>query len=304
MKSNILEFCNRLLPKMIGDAFMPKKPRLPSMVKQVQNALDSKLKIGHSKYLDKIKKDTSDHIYSWSTYRSYLKHGCYFANWAKTTHGCKDLDSAKSFINEYLQMRIDSGLSPYTQKLEAAALAKVYGCSTNDFIKTDTRHRADIQRSRGEKVRDKHFSEKRNQEFVDFCRATGLRRSEIKSLRDNQLVFDEDTKSYFLDIVGKGGRRRLAPILSHEAVERMKNAKGLVWDKIPNGADVHSYRADYCTAIYNNHARPIDKIPKKEIYFCRGDLKNVWYDKKAMAIASEALGHNRISIIAAHYIRK
>jgi len=72
-------------------------PKRPSLVKQVQNVLDSKLKIGHSKYLDKLKDDTAEHIYSWSTYHSYLKHGCYFANWAKTTHGCKDLDSAKPY---------------------------------------------------------------------------------------------------------------------------------------------------------------------------------------------------------------
>ena len=274
------------------------------MVKQVQNALDSKLKIGHSKYLDKLKDDTAGHIYSWSTYRSYLKHGCYFANWAKTTHGCKDLDSAKEFINEYLQMRINAGLSPYTQKLDAAALAKMYGCTTKDFVQTETRRRAAIERSRGDKVRDKHFSEKRNQEFVDFCRATGLRRAEITSLKSSQLVYDEDTKSYFLDIVGKGGRRRLAPILSDEAVERIKNSKGLIWKKIPNGADIHAYRGDYCTAIYNNNARPANEIPQKERYCCRKDLKNIWYDKKAMAVASAALGHNRISVIAAHYIRK
>lgn len=279
-------------------------PKRPSLVKQVQNVLDNKLKIGHSKHLDKKDGVTADHIYSWGTYRSYLKHGCYFTNWAKTAHGCKDLDSAKPFINEYLQMRIDSGLSPYTQKLDAAALAKIYGCSALDFIKTQSRHRIGIERSRGVKVRDKHFSEKRNQEFVDFCRATGLRRAEIKSLRGDQLVFDEDTKSYFLDVIGKGGRQRLVPILSLKAVERVKNAKGLVWDKIPNGADIHSYRADYCTSIYQKHARPIKKIPKKEIYFCRVDLKGVWYDKKAMMIASAALGHNRIGVIAAHYIRK
>ena len=283
---------------------MAKKPRKLSMVQQVKNVLDGKLKIGHSKYLDKIKKDTADHIYSWSTYRSYLKHGCYFVNWAKTTHGCRDLETAKSFINEYLKMRIDNGLSAYTQKLDAAALAKIYGCSTQDFIKTETRHRGDIERSRGVKVRDKHFSEKRNQEFVDFCKNTGLRRSEIKSLKSDQLVYDENTKSYFLDIIGKGGRPRLAPVLSQEAVERVKNAKGLVWKKVPNGADIHSYRADYCTAIYDKYARPADKIPKNERYCCRSDLKGIWYDKKAMAVASEALGHNRISIIAAHYIRK
>jgi len=280
---------------------MPKKYGL---TKQVQNVLDSKIRFGHSKYEDKKIGITADYIYSISTYKSYLKHGCYFVKWAKAAHGCKDLDSAKPFINEYLQMRIDNKISPYTQKLDASALAKIYGCSANDFIKTDTRHRADIKRSRGEKVRDKHFSEKRNQEFVDFCRATGLRRSEIKSLRGEQLVFDEDINSYFLDIVGKGGRRRLAPILSDETVERVKNANGLVWDKIPNGADIHSYRADYCTAIYNKHARPLNEIPKKERYCCRSDLKGIWYDKKAMLIASSALGHNRISVIAAHYIRK
>ena len=279
-------------------------PKIPSLVKQVQNVLDGKVKFGHSKHADKIKGITAEHIYSRNTYKSYLKHGCYFVKWAKSAHGCKNLDSAKPFINEYLQMRIDSGLSPYTQKLDAAALAKIYGCSTDDFIKTKARHRTDIKRSRGEKVRDKHFSEKRNQEFVDFCRATGLRRAEIKVLRGSQLVYDEDTNSYFLDVVGKGGRRRLAPILSDEAVQRVKNADGFVWDKIPNGADIHAYRADYCTSVYKKHARPLNKIPKTERYCCRSDLKGVWYDKKAMTVASSALGHNRISVIAAHYIRK
>lgn len=276
----------------------------PSLVKQVQDILNSKLKIGHSKYLDKLNKDTAGHIYSWGTYRTYLKHACYFANWAKTKHGCKYLDDAKQYVNEYLKMGIDNGLSPYTQKLEAAALAKMYGCSSTDFIQTKDRHRAAITRSRDVKVRDKHFSEKKNQEFVDFCRATGLRRAEITSLKSNQLVFDEDTNSYFLDVIGKGGRQRLAPIFSVEAVERVKGAKGLVWDKIPNGADIHAYRADYCTSVYNKHARSVDEIPKDDLYCCKKDLKGVKYDKKAMKIASQALGHNRISIIADHYIRK
>jgi len=279
-------------------------PKRPSLVKQVQNVLDSKLKIGHSKHDDKKDHIFKDHIYSWSTYRSYLKHGCYFVNWAKTVHGCKDLDSAKPFIDEYIRLRNDNGLSPYTQKLDAAAIAKLYGCSALDFVKTSARNRNNISRSRGVKVRDRHFSETRNQEFVNFCKSTGLRRSEITTLKSDQLFFDEDAKAYFLHVVGKGGRNRVSPILSDEALERIKNAKGLVWKKIPNGADIHSYRADYCTAIYNMHARPINKIPKKELYFCRKDLKGVWYDKKAMLIASAALGHNRISVIAAHYIRR
>lgn len=274
------------------------------LTKQVQNALESKLKIGQSKYQDKIAKvNTKDYIYSWGTFRSYLKHGCYFVKWVRDNYGCNTLEAAKEHINDYLQMRIDSKISPYTQKLDAAAIAKIYGCSTEDFVKTEARHRADIQRSRGNKVRDRHFSEIRNSEFIDFCKATGLRRSELRSLTSDKLVYDDNTKTYYLDVIGKGGRPRLAPVLSDEAVQRVKNADGLVWDKLPNGADIHSYRADYCTAIYKKYARPRDEIPKKERYCCRSELKGIWYDKKAMLIASEALGHNRISVIAEHYIR-
>jgi len=93
-------------------------------------------------------------------------------------------------------------------------------------------------------------------------------------------------------------------VLSDEAVDRVKNAKGLVWNKIHNAADIHAYRADYCTSVYQKYTRSLDEIPKSERYYCRGDLKGIWYDKNAMAIASAALGHNRISVIAAHYIRK
>jgi len=107
-----------------------------------------------------------------------------------------------------------------------------------------------------------------------------------------------------VDIKGKGGRLRDCPILSKEAVERMQNTPSgqNVWSKIPSRADIHSYRADYCKSVYRLHARPIGEIPKGDKYYCRSDLKGVVYDKLAMLIASQALGHNRISVIAGHYL--
>lgn len=279
--------------------------REKGLTKQIQDILDSKLKIGHSKFEDKKLGITDKHIYSWSTYRTYLKHGCYFGKWSKSAHGCKNLVEARQYVNEYLKMRINAKLSPYTQKLEAAVLAKIYGCSTEDFIKTEVRHRSEITRSRGQKTRDKHFSEEKNKEFVEFCKATGLRRSELKTLKGDQLTYDEMTKTYNLIVVGKGGRIRESPILSVAAIERIHAAGNhLVWEKIPNGADIHSYRAEYCTSLYRLYARPKNKIPINDRYCCRGNLKGIWYDKKAMEIATRALGHNRISVIAGHYIRE
>lgn len=273
-----------------------------SIIGQVQKSLDSKLAIGESKHQAKIAGVAQDHIYSWNTYRTYLKHGCYFVKWAKAKYGCKTLEQARPYVDEYLQSR--SHLSAYTQKLDASALGKVYGCSTKEFVATETRNRADISRSRGEKVRDRNFSESRNKEFVDFCRSTGLRRSEISELRGNQLVQRDD--KFYIEVTGKGGRTRLAPVIGDvkNVVDRMTFAGSeKVWSKVPNGADIHSYRSQYATKMYNSLARDRDQIPKGDRYCCRGDLKGVWYDKQAMREVSNALGHDRISVIAGHYIR-
>ncbi len=103
----------------------------------------------------------------------------------------------------------------------------------------------------------------------------------------------------------KGGRYREALILSNveAVVKRMEKAGDKkVWPRVPD-MDVHSYRSEYCTEIYNTFVRPMEKIPKNERYHCRQELKGVCYDKRAMLIASRFLGHNRINIIAEHYLR-
>lgn len=184
-----------------------------SLVHQVERKLKSKLAIGVSKQQDKniererlSQKRKSDpkamltyeeritihKIYAWDTFRSYLKHSCSFVKWCKTYHNCKTLEECRPYVDEQLKTR--SELSAYTQKLEACALAILYDCTTEAFIPTATRHRADITRSRKKAKRDKNYSEEKNQEFIDFCKATGLRMEELKCLHGNQYI--ETTKNY------------------------------------------------------------------------------------------------------------
>ena len=273
-----------------------------SMVAQVKHTLDSKLAIGESKHQAKKAGTAHQHIYSWGTYKSYLNQGCKFAKWAKETYKCKDLSSARQHVDEYLER--SRALSPYTQKLYASSLAKLYSCSSKDFnIKTDDRSRADITRSRGERIRDKHFSEKRNQELINFCKSTGLRRSELETLKGNQLI--EKDGSFFIGVKGKGGRYREAPVINEVklVVDRMREAgENKVWGKVHNAADIHSYRGYYATSMYKSLARERNEIPKEDRYCCRIELSGVWYDKQAMLKVSQALGHNRISVIAGHYL--
>ena len=296
-------------------------------------------------------------IFSFNTYKSYWKHTKYFIKYIKENHPeCTTLKSAKKYVNEWLQARVDQGLSAWTVQLEAKAMGKLYGISPDDenYFKPPKRNREDIKRSRGDRVRDKHFSKTNNDELIKFCKGTGLRRAELGELRGKDLVTREqieaeiaqlesrpaaeltpaDTKrlemlqdtrlfegDYFTHVRnGKGGRARLSPIIgpdSAQIIERMQNTPGeeKVWQHVHKSADIHGYRAEYATAMYKAHARPIEEIPydrvnrgtgrkyQSEVYTCRKDEAGRKLDKAAMLVCSKALGHNRISVVADNYIR-
>lgn len=290
--------------------------------KEIGENLRSKLSYGESKYEAKKAGTTGDKIYSRDTYQTYSKACQNFASYViehnPNGHNIK-LADAKVFAREFIEREIELGKSPYTVKMERAALAKLYGVKGSDIAAVPNRSRADISRSRnlttisektGKEIkntstRSGRFSEKNNRDIVDFCKGTGLRRSELSSLKGTQLV--ERNGRMFVETVGKGGRHREAAVLPGyaEHVEKMMKAAGdgYVFDKVPQHMDVHLYRSQYASELYKEFARPADQIPRKERYCCRGDLKGTWYDKQAMREVSHSLGHNRISVIAEHYLR-
>lgn len=274
-----------------------------SLIRQTQERLDSMLAIGESKYEDKKTDLTKRKIYSWNTYKSYLQHCCQFVRYCRDNYHCKNLADCRQYVKEWMESRKD--LSAYTLKLSASALSKLYEESIEELgITTKRAARSQIIRSRGTAKRDAHFSEQKNADFVEFCRSTGLRRSEITKLRGDQLI--ERDGQYYIETVGKGGRRREAPVCGDVelVIRKMKEAgTEKVWKKIPSNADIHSYRADYATRIYLKYARPIEEIPRKERYICRRDKVGTIYDRQAMLIASQALGHNRVDVVAQHYLR-
>ena len=297
---------------------------------QIQKALDACLAIGESKkeakrqLSDNGRRLSDDKIFSWNTYRAYMQHANYFARWIEKNHPeCRTLEAARPYVNDWIRERINQGMSAYTIKLETAALAKVYGCSTKDFIQTPERIRSKIVRSRGEKARDAHFSAEKNAEIITFCRCTGLRRHELAKLRGNQLIRNDDG-TYSLSVIsGKGGRDRIAPVIGtpeeiKTVVARMEAAgSDKVWPKIHNAMDVHSFRAEYAMRIYQKYARPIETIRRQRmqdpdhhggtvsaVYICRGDFAGREYDRAALLEASRALGHNRVNVVAEHYLRE
>ena len=332
---------------------------------QIQTKLEDMLHAGEgTSKREAIQNGTDkDKIFSYNTYKTYKKHNLYFANYVKENHPeCTTLKKAEKYVSEWLDVRtnqVDKNgkhLSAWTIQTEAKAINKLFGISPEDenYYTPPQRRREDIYRSRGETVRDKHFSEKNNAEFVNFCRGTGCRRNimeklegrdlytkdqlikEIEELKvkdsrtpaeEKQFTAMRDALKYFpeQDVfihhrTDKGGRDRYAPIIGPDKdriVERMRDTapNEKVWMHVPKNADIHGYRGDYATRIYKSVARPIDQIPydkvnkgtgrkyQSGVYTCRKDEKGKKLDREAMLLASKALGHNRIEIVANNYIR-
>lgn len=279
-----------------------------SLIKQVEEKLLSKLAVGDSKHLDKASGIAEEKIYSYGTLDAYLQQCCDFVKSTKAEHSVKTLEDCRPHVNEYIQNAIDQGKSSYTIKLMASALGKLYDCSSTDFIPTPERERRNITRSRNPAVRDAHFSEKNNKALVDFCCSTGLRRHELVALTGDCLRQDEKGNYQIFVKKGKGGRSRYAPVTgSKEQIQNVvslceRAGDGKVFQSVHNAADIHHYRALYAEQIYRSHARPVSALQGSERYICRGSQKGTVYDREALRATSKALGHNRVSVVAEHYL--
>lgn len=313
-----------------------------SLKQQVDEELRSMLAIGQSKHADKISGETTDKIYSYGTLKAYQQQCIAFAVYCKNQHKAKNLTDCKQYVNEYLQISINKNLSAYTIKLQVSALAKLFHCRTKDFIQTPSRKRENIKRSRHSAKRDGRYKTGKNDDFIRFCKSTGLRRREVTALKGNALI--EENGKYYIAVRGKGGRNRVSEIIGSDedisfVISVMKKAgERKVFEHIPD-IDIHSIRAEYAKSVYDKYARPRQEYKKermilyhnrlvttytdksevqafydsdgnlkkgfvdvKTAYCCKNDKKNICYDRYALLKASQALGHNRPSVVAEHYL--
>ena len=140
------------------------------------------------------------------------------------------------------------------------------------------------------------------------------------NLIDEALNIFPDQDYFIYHRTDKNGRNRFAPVIGKyktDIINRLINTASneKVWLNVPTNADIHGYRGDYATALYKMYARHIESIPydkvnkgtgkkfQSEVYVCRKDEAGKKLDKAAMHIASKALGHNRLDVIANSYLR-
>lgn len=274
----------------------------PSLFKQIQDVLKSKMAIGQSRHA--LKKDGSDKkvITSYGTRHTYVHQLRPFCTWINNNDEIKaergrnpnNPEECRKYCALWIQSMVDRGLSASTISTRASALVKLYQCSREELGIKDlvpAQKREDIKRSRGPAVRDKNFNEAlpHNKEFADFCRCTGLRRKEVTFVRGTDLVWDENKWKLFIDCESKGGRERLLEIIGTEeeinrVVEKCKAAgSNRIYPK-PNGnADIHSFRAEYAARIYKKYARDESEYRNERMIFYKDKCVEKYISKNGKA---------------------
>ena len=265
--------------------------------------------MGSKRSEDKSEADTKNKIYSKATFKTYKQQFKHFADWLEKAHPeAETLEDARAFVDDYLRHLIELERSAYSISTAKAAIAKIMGVEATQFIATPPRLRADIKRSRGEAVRDKHISDKKEEELARFTSATGLRRKEMTMIRAEDLFFENGQAYLNITRGTKGGKSRVAKIVgkteeeTKDIVKWIQSKQGRLFNKLSSNYDNHYYRATYANRLYNQLKRDIEDIPTQERYVMRKERAGEVYDKQAMLMVSNALGHNRISVIAQSYL--
>lgn len=265
--------------------------------------------MGSKRSEDKAEADTRNKIYSKATFETYKQQFRHFADWLEQAHPeAVTLEDARGFVDDYLRHLIELERSAYSISTAKAAIAKVMGVEATQFIATPPRLRADIKRSRGEAERDKHISDKKEEELARFTSATGLRRKEMTMIKADDLFFKNGQAYLNINKGTKGGKPRIAKIVGETEEETkaivkwIQSKDGRLFNKLSSNYDNHYYRATYANRLYNQLKRDIDEIPTQERYVMRKERAGEVYDKQAMLLVSKSLGHNRISVIAQSYL--
>ena len=302
---------------------------------QAIHILSKKMAIGQSRHLAKkeLRSELGDEyrfdsavstIHSYGTRTAYQQTALQFARWCVDSCGIGKytrLETCKTLVQDYLQFRIDAGMSVPTLKKDRSALGKLFGEQIS--FPLPERKPEDIVRSRGPKEMDKHFSEKNNADLVTITRATGGRREDIGKFHTHN--FCEIEGRLFVKIMrSKGGRNRLAPVLPNmeKAVrdylaECEAEGEEKLFERIHSKADIHAYRREYAQELYKTISRDRtlrDKIlqnypPRKEpgvkssTYTTRRNTNNnMTFDRDDLYLVSQALGHNRLDVTVTHYL--
>jgi len=283
-------------------------------------------------------------ISSGQTAMTYKRQACRFAEWARDRHGIRNItDVTPEMVKEYLQERQSAGDSPYSLHTYSAAINKVFDLRKKDYT-TDLgyqlppRKQKIIKRSRGDVDSDQNFSESKNQDLVNFCKAVGPRKTkELPNIKPKHI--SDDGCWVWIERGKGGGERWIRTCEGSENIvidikqKAINQGKDYLFDRcdIPSRMDGHGYRREYAQTRYKQLLQEMGTSVDDKQAFCkkynirhqrRGDQLRIHsvdkgrlcseivktndgqeYHRAALLVLSSWLGHCREGVVHRNYLR-
>lgn len=259
-------------------------------------------------------------IFSVRTMNAYKQTAFEFTTWIKDKHSeNKDLmNIPKEHAIEYLQHRQSEGKSAWTISKDMSAINKVCNLHvTKEEAGLHERSYRNVTRSRLPRAHDEQYNPEHYKRQTSFAQAFGCRRESIRggAYQVKPMSLFRHNSKVYVNLIEKGGKFRAAPCLEsmQPTIERMfpgiedrepltesefkalyeASNQGPLFASYSSKIDNHAFRAEYARNLYSELLANV-KGPG-ETY--RG------YDKASVTKVSQALGHNRLSVVVESYFR-
>ena len=254
-------------------------------------------------------------IFSELTFQNYLDRGINFVKWARKQFEVRTLEEIKrqhkKIVNSYIDfLELEQGYSPFTIHGYVSAVSMLLGTKNTDYnlpakgYKDITKNRIDPDAPR------EGFSHEKHQDLLRFIKATGLRNVELRKVRPEQVVRDAHGRVKIEIVAGqaKGGRPRTVYPITEDAEcvygyarDRQAEGKERLFSRrdgeLPKYAPYHPCRAMFAERKYRE---ALKTHATGEVLKRRGDGRQ--FDKGALQVVSDNLGHNRIGICVQNYL--
>ncbi|MGO0123598.1 tyrosine-type recombinase/integrase [Desulfothermobacter acidiphilus] len=243
-------------------------------------------------------------IFSFRTFKVCLQVAGVFCRWLKEHHPDEvkearkkgDIEVVRPYVAEFLVYRRDVvGCSPYTLKKERSLLRKLFlDPELASEIKLPSRSLRDRRPLKEAEVPERYRA------MVDFARATGLRRMELRQVR----VEDVQEKDGCLQVYvrrGKGGkwrwvrvRRDMEERVREIVAEAKEQGKEKLFPRIPGWLGVKVYRREYARVRLKEE---IQRLKAENPELSGRELK-----RQAKLEVSRDLGHNRADVVSCYLL--
>ena len=263
-------------------------------------------------------------IYSRGTMATYIRAVSGFAGYAAKCGAKRINDLTEQMGADYLCAMHAQGQSAWSIATAAAALNKAMDWQLSPAaLGLPSRRKGDIVRSRIPREHDnRDFSDYADQMLV--ASATGIRRQSMLVIRPVDCVRDSDGVVIGIQVAEKGGRHRIAPVLTACRVDvtrivdqaMMEHGQDApIFERYNVHIDNHHIRAEYAgTLLHQLECERAEGLPSFGGAFALADYAHLrgkdakrkpvtqGHDTDLLAAVSGALGHARIDVILKHYM--